>query len=84
MPPFPVKTTGTQNTRKGRLYAGKEKERPPAGSPYRASQRYEMGEEGRQDANADSPLPRFPVFVSCNPGNSVRVAIEDAALKGRR
>ena len=62
----------------------KEKERPPAGSPYRTSQRYEMGEEGRQDANADSLLPRFLVFVSCNPGNSARVAIEDAALKGRR
>src|SRR5206468_12732252 len=60
----------------------KEKERPPAGSPYRTSQRYEMGEEGRQDANADSLLPRFLVFVSCNPGNSARVAIEDAALKG--
>src|SRR5258707_4529954 len=43
-----------------------------------------MGEAGRQDANADSRLPRFPVFVACNPGNSARVAIEDAALKGRR
>src|SRR5205807_8880287 len=61
--------------------------RTPAGCPstsLRTSQRYEMGEEGRQDANADSRLPRFPVFVSCNPGNSARVAIEDGALKGRR
>ena len=42
------------------------------------------GEGRRLEANADSRLPRFLVFVSCNPGNSARVAIEDAALKGRR
>jgi len=35
------------------------------------------------EASADFPLPDALLFVDCNPGNSARVAIEDAALKGR-
>ena len=42
-----------------------------------------MGEEGRLEASADFALPDALLFVNCNPRNSARVAIEDAALKGR-